>query len=143
MSQRSKLVVFSVIAAAVGSLMTERPAAGDRAVAPSVNLFPRVYPAWSHWYGIATWPAEVQVIPPGTSGILHSFITSGGALEIHEGPLGNVTPSIVRWLQAAQTQTILDVRFTDGIKITGINAPTEVSILYSLDQPTGYDTGPQ
>ena len=142
MSQRSKLAAFGLAAAIIGSLITAHSKAGDRASqqTTTTTTLLRAYPSWNHWFGIAPAIGEVQVIPPGTAGVLHSFLTAG-SVEIHEGPPGNITPPILKSAPTAYAQTVIDVRFTDGIKLQGINSNAEVTVLYSIDQQI--DTGPQ
>ncbi len=142
MSQRSSLVLFCFASALAGGIVATQSAGRDRATAqisqalPSAALvaFPRQYPTWKYWYGIVPAFSRAQILPPGTSGVIHSIITSN-SVDVAEGGEG-IDNRIIHCEPGSQSQRVLDAIFTDGLKVIfDNNGAATITVLYALDAP--------
>lgn len=142
MSQRSSLVVFCFTSALLGGIVATQSVGWDRATAqvaqsPSpatLVAFPRLYPTWKYWFGIVPAQGMLEIVPPGNSGVLHSFYCNT-SLDVREGSGGGLV-NIFRRDAGAQSPTTLDARFSDGLSVSheGGGVAT-VTVLYELDVP--------
>lgn len=151
MSQRSSLIVFCSASALAGGIVATQSSGKDRASAqvsiasqasPATTLvsFPRQYPTWKYWYGVVPDSGRMQVLAPGTTGVIHAlyFPPGSSTVELHEGAEGVIMPIIrLGGGPGAQTITVLDARFTDGLKVINLGGygGTPVTVLYSIDEP--------
>lgn len=146
MSPRMNWFGLCVVSALVGALVASHPAGKDRAIAqvrPTamdiaasdtvVNACTRC--SWS--YSCLSLNQElVQVLPPGTTGVLHGVRVGGVFLDLFDGPTASDPRigTIYTGSSTNGTQSVdFDVRFTNGFSVHSTGNGAVITVLYKLD----------